>query len=54
MGSDLNSQPTFMDGPYAVSLDLKLNGQIMYTSLMESKPLVALYDAHWYTEDLFF
>ena len=25
---DLNSQPTYMDGPYVVSLDRKFNGKI--------------------------
>ena len=24
---DLNSQPTYMDGPYVVSLDRKFNGE---------------------------
>ena len=45
-----------MDDPYAGSLDRKFNDQINVHCANGFKPLVALYmyDAHGYTEDLFF
>ena len=51
---DLHSQPTCMDGPYAGSLDRKFNDQIHVHCANGFKPLIAFYDAHGYTEDLFF
>ena len=51
---DLNSQPTCMDVPCAGSLDRKLNDQIHVHCANQFKPLDAFYDAHGYTEDLFF
>ena len=51
---DLNSQSTCINGPYAGSLDRKFNDQMHAHCANGFKPLVAFYDAHRYTEDLFF
>ena len=50
---DLNSQSTCINGPYAGSLDRKFNDQMHVHCANGFKPLVAFYDAHRYTEDLF-
>ena len=43
-----------LHGPYAGSLDRKFNDQMHVHCANGFKPLVAFYDAHRYTEDLFF
>ena len=41
---DLNSQHTYMDGPYVVSLDRMFNGKIHVYCANGVKTLVAFYD----------